>query len=255
MLKKEIKGIIKNPIYFIIMFLPMVLAFIMSEGTKNYLSQHIQNSFSVDTVKEVVMYDGILLNSKVQFAVSELNFMLMMSAVLAGLSIFEERKLYVWDRIVCKSNFVLIKFFIHYVFSLIMITSNVIGYRLLFDIRFPINSICIFLSIPIISISLGLFVGLLVYNKAILSNIIMMIVMIMGYFGGAISLTSVLSNTKFMNVLMYLSPLTMANRLIFKDLIHIDWGNDLFIWILIILIFAVTLIFLIARRLRNGACI
>lgn len=255
MLKKEIKGIIKNPIYFIIMFLPMVLAFIMSEGTKNYLSQHIQNSFSVDTVKEVVMYDGILLNSKVQFAVSELNFMLMMSAVLAGLSIFEERKLHVWDRVVCKSNFVLIKFFTHYTFSFIMITSNVIGYRLLFDIRFPINSICIFLSIPIISISLGLFVGLLVYNKAILSNIIMMIVMIMGYFGGAISLTSVLSNTKFMNVLMYLSPLTMANRLIFKDLIHIDWGNDLFIWILIILIFAVTLIFLMVRRLKNGAII
>lgn len=255
MLKKEIKGIIKNPIYFIIMFLPMVLAFIMSEGTKNYLSQHIQNSFSVDTVKEVVMYDEILLNSKVQFAVSELNFMLMMSAVLAGLSIFEERKLHVWDRIVCKSNFVLIKFFIHYVFSLIMITSNVIGYRLLFDICFPINSICIFLSIPIISISLGLFFGLSVYNKAILSNTIMMIVMLMGYFGGALSLTSVLSNTKFMDLLMYLSPLTIANRLIFKDLIQINFGNDLLIWILIFFTFVITFILLIGRRMRNGACI
>ena len=255
MLKKEIKGIIKNPVYIIIMFLPLFLTFIMSEGTKNYLSQHFQNSTAVNTAKEVILYNGVLLNSKSQFAVSELNFMLMMCAILAGLSIFEERKLHVWDRVVSKGNFILIKIFTHYAFSLIMILFNVIGYWILFDISFPIKSICIFLSIPIVSISFGLFVGILVYNRAMLSNTVLMIVMLMGYFGGALSLTSVLSNTKFMNVLMYISPLTMANKLIFKDLIHINWGNDLFIWISTILVFTLLFIFLIVRRLKNGASI
>ncbi len=255
MLKKEIKGIIKNPVYLIIMFLPLLLTFIMSEGTKKYLSQHIQSSAVINTAKEVILYDGTLLNSKVQFAVSELNFMLMMCAILAGLSIFEERKLHVWDRVVSKGDFMLIKFFTHYAFSLIMILFNVIGYWVLFDISFPIKSIWVFLSIPVFSISLGLFVGLLVYNRAMLSNTVLMIVMLMGYFGGALSLTSVLSNTKFMNVLMYLSPLTIANQLIFKDLIHVNWGNDLWIWISIVLIFELIFVSLIGRRIKSGASI
>lgn len=255
MLKKEIKEIIKNPIYSYHYVLPLLLTFIMSEGTKNYLLQHIQNIAVVNTTKEVILYDGILLNSKMQFAVSELNFMLMMCAILAGLSIFEERRLHVWDRIVRKGNFILIKFFTHYIFSLIMILFNVIGYWILFDIGISLKSIGIFLSIPIFSISLGLFVGLLVHNRAMLSNTILMIVMLMGYFGGALSLTSVLSNTKFMNTLMYLSPLTMANKLIFKALIHISWGRDLWIWISMILMFELIFVSLMRRRLKNGASI
>lgn len=256
MLKKEIRGIIKNPVYFIIMFLPMFLVFIMSEGTKNYLSQHIQSSVAIiDTAKEVVIYEGILLNSKVQFAVSELNFMLMMCAVLVGLSILEERRLHVWDRVVSKGDFMLVKFFTHYAFSLIMIVLNVIGYQILFDIGFSVKSMCIFLSIPIISILPGLFVGLVVSNRAVLSNTVLMIVMMTGYFGGALSLTSVLSNTKFMNVLMHLSPLTMANRLIFKDMIDVNWGNDLWIWILTVFIFMVIFVLLMVRRVKNGASI
>ena len=252
MLKKEIKGIIKNPVYFIIMCLPQLLTFIMSEGTKSYLSQHIQSIVAVNTVKEVIMYDGVLLNSKVQFAVSELNFMLMMCAILAGLSIFEERKLYVWNG---KGNFITIKFLTHYVFSLVLIVFNILGFRILFNIGFSIESLYIFISVPIISIILGLFVGLLAANRAILSNAILMIVMLTGYFGGALSLTSVLSNTKFMNVLMYLSPLTMANRLIFKNLVHVNWGNDLLIWILEIFVFVSIVVSLIGRRVKNGASI
>lgn len=255
MLKKEIKGIIKNPVYFIIILLPMILAFIMSEGTKKYLSQHIQNSLFVNTSKEIILYEGVLLNSKVQFSVSELNFMLMMCAILAGLSIFEERKLHVWDRVVCKSSFMLIKFFIHYVFSLIMIAFNMLGFWILFNISFPIKSLCVFFSIPILSIILGLFVGVVVNSRAMLSNTVLMIVMTMGFFGGALSLTSVLSNTRFMNVLMYLSPLTMANKLIFKDLIKENWGNDLLVWSLIVLIFVIVFISLIGRRVKNGASI
>ncbi|MDY6037688.1 MAG: hypothetical protein SPI74_01615 [Eubacterium sp.] len=125
----------------------------------------------------------------------------------------------------------------------------------MFDINFPIKSIGVFLSIPIISIILGLFVGLLACSRAILSNTVLMIVMMMGYFGGAISLTSVLSNTKFMNVLMYLSPLTRVNRLIFKDLIQVNRGNDLWIWILTVLVFATVLISLMGRRVKDGAII
>lgn len=255
MLRKEIKRLIHNPVYFIIMSLPLMLSFIMSEGTKSYLSQHLQGAIAVKTVKEVILYDGPLLNSKVQFAVSELNFMLMVCAVLAGLSMFEERKLHVWDRVVCKGRIVLLKFLTHYAFSLIMITFNIIGYRILFDIGFSIKSVGIFLSIPIISISVGLFVGILAYNRAMLSNTILMLVMMMGYFGGALSLTSVLSNTKFMNVLMHVSPLTIANRLIFKDLLHMQWGKDLWTWLCIVLICELILVSLMVRRVKNGSSI
>lgn len=255
MLKKEIKLMIKNPVYFIIMCLPQLLSFIMSEGTKNYLSQHNQSISQINTAKEVIMYNGILLNSKVQFAVSELNFMLMMCAILAGLSIFEERKLYVWNRVINKANFLIMKFITHYIFSLIMIAFNVLGFYIFFNISFSTQALYIFISIPLISIILGLCVGLFISNRAVLSNSILMIVMLMGYFGGALSMTSVLSNTKFMNVLMYLSPLTIANRLIFKNLILINWGNDLWIWLISIFLFLAIFVTLIGRRVKNGASI
>ena len=127
--------------------------------------------------------------------VSELNFMLMMCAILAGLSIFEERKLHVWNRVVDKGNFIIIKFITHYVFSLILIGFNVLGFYILFNISFLTESLYIFITVPIMSIILGLFVGLLAANRAMLSNTILMIVMLTGYFGGALSLTSVLSNS------------------------------------------------------------
>lgn len=255
MLKKEIKGMIKNPVYFIIMLLPLLLTFIMSEGTRNYLSRQIQSGISTSTAKEIILYGGALLNSRLQFAVSELNFMLMMCAILAGLSIFEERKLHVWNRVVNKADFILIKFITHYTFSLAMIAFNLFGFRILFNISFPIKSIYIFGSIPIISIMTGLLAGISVCNGAMLSNTVLMVVMMLGYFGGALSLTSVLSNTKFMNMLMYISPLTIANRLIFKALIGINWGNDLSAWILIVFVLAAALTCLIVRRLKNGASI
>lgn len=255
MLRKEIKAIIKNPVYFVIIVLPLFLAFIMSEGTKSYLSQHRQISEAVNTAREIIPYNGVVLNSKAQFAVSELNFMLMMCAILAGLSLFEERRLHVWDRVVEKNKFILIKFFIHYGVSVLMIVFNIVGFWLLFDIKMSVKSIFVFLSVPLISILLGFFVGITAKGRAVLSNTILMIVMIMGYFGGALSLTSVLSNTSFMNVLMRLSPLTMANKLVFKDLIGISMGNDLLLWILLISIFAGTFIFLIGRKIKNGASI
>lgn len=255
MLRKEIKGIVKNPVYFIIMSLPLLLAFIMSEGTKSYLLQHTQVLEGINTTKEIVLYNGMILNSKAQFAVSELNFMLVMCAILVGLSIFEERRLHVWDRVVDKKAFILTKFFTHYAFCLIMIAFNTIGFWILFSIKFPVKSMLVFISVPIISTFLGLFVGMVVNSRVILSNTILMLVMTMGFFGGALSLTSVLSNTKFMNVLMYLSPLTMANKLIFMDLINIDWGNNLFIWIALVIIFSGIFISLIGRRVKDGASI
>lgn len=253
MLKKEIRGIMKSPVYFIIAALPLLLTFIMSEGTRNYLVQHSQSSAVVRAAKEVALYDGASLPARVQFAVSELHFMLMMCAVLAGLSLFEERKLHVWDRAVRKSEFVLIKFFTHYAFSLAMIAFNVVGFWVLFDIRFPIHSLCIFFSVPLISILLGLFAGVTVRNRAMLSNSVLMAVMMMGYFGGALSLTSVLENTPFTSLLMYLSPLTWANQLIFKALLGVAWGKDLFIWGAVVLLFAGTFSFLMRKRVKHGA--
>lgn len=253
MLKKEIKGILKSPVYFIIAVLPLLLTFIMSEGTGNYLAQHSQSAAVVRATKEIALYDGASLSSRMQFAVSELNFMLMMCAVLAGLSLFEERKLHVWDRAVRKGEFVLIKFFTHYAFSLAMIALNVVGFWALFDIRFPLYSLCVFFSVPMISVILGLFAGAVVRNRAMLSNSVLMAVMMMGYFGGALSLTSVLENTPFMNLFMYLSPLTWANKLIFKALLGVEWGKDLFIWMAVVLLFAGTFGFLIGKRVKHGA--
>lgn len=255
MFRKEIKGILKNPAYFIIMILPLFLTFIMSEGTKNYLSQFTKTTEVLNSTKEIVLYNALILESKLQFAVSELNFMLMMYAILAGLSIFEERRLHIWDRVVNKVSFIFTKFIVHYIFAIIIIAFNMLGFWILFNIKFPIKSTCMFLCMPIISIVLGLFIGIIVKNRAILSNTILMMVMMMGFFGGALSLTSVLANTKYANVLMYLSPLTMANKLIFKDLINLNWGNDFLIWIAFISIFLGACISMIGRRIRNGSII
>lgn len=255
MLKKEIKSIVKNPIYYIVMILPFIITFIMSEGTKNYLLQRPEFTNNINVMKEVVLYSGQILNAKIQFAVSELNFMLLMASILIGLSVFEERRLHIWDRIVDKRKFILTKFFAHFVFSIVMITFNIYLFELVFDMQTPLKSILIFMSMPIISMFLGIFVGCIVQNRAMLSNTILMIVMFMGFFGGALSLTAVLSNTKFMNVLMYISPLTLANKLIYKNMINVNMRVQLFIWIGFVLLFAGLFTFLIERRIKNGTVI
>lgn len=255
MIKKEFKGAIRNPAYYIVMLLPILLTFIMSEGTKGYLSQGLQDQAIIRTTREISLYNGLILGSKEQFAVSELNFMLLIYSILPGLSIFEERRLHIWDRLVKKSQLLIVKFIVYYILSLIMIAINVLVFKFCFNISFPSRSICIFCSLPIVSVFLGLFIGVLVNNRTMLSNTLLMLVMIMGYFGGALSLTSVLANTKFMNVLMKLSPLSMVNRLIFKDLISMNWGNDLWVWSSLLLIISILLIGLISRRVKNGASI
>ncbi|UTC63153.1 ABC transporter permease [Treponema sp. OMZ 787] len=255
MLKKEIKGIVKNPVYYIVMILPFIITFIMSEGTKNYLLQRPEFTQKINVAKEIVLYSGQILDAKIQFAVSELNFMLLMASILIGLSVFEERRLHIWDRIVDKRKFVSVKFFAHYVFSVVMIVFNLILFAVIFDMQTPFKSILILLSMPIVSMLFGILIGLIVQNRAMLSNTILMIVMFMGFFGGALSLTSVLSNTKFMNVLMYISPLTLANKLIYKNLIHVTMGRELFIWIVFILGFAGLFIAFIERRIKNGTVI
>ncbi|UTC64007.1 hypothetical protein E4O00_08965 [Treponema sp. OMZ 788] len=255
MLKKEIKGIVKNPVYYIVMILPFIITFIMSEGTKNYLLQRTEFTHKINVAKEIVLYSGQILDAKIQFAVSELNFMLLMAAILIGLSVFEERRLHIWDRIVDKRKFISVKFFAHYGFSVVMIVFNLMLFALIFDMQTPFKSILILLSMPTVSMLFGILIGLIVQNRAMLSNTILMIVMFMGFFGGALSLTSVLSNTKCMNVLMYISPLTLANKLIYKNLINVNMGRELFIWIAFILGFAGLCIAFIERRMKNGTVI
>lgn len=237
------------------MFLPLLFTFILSEGTQHYLSQHINSELDINTVKNIILYNGIVLNSRTQFAVSELSFMLMMCAILSGLNVFEERTLHVWDRVVCKRLFLLIKFVIHFLFTVIMIGVNTFFLKMAFNISFSVKAILIFLSIPIISIPMGILVGMNVKNRTLLSNTILMIVMMMGYFGGALSLTSVLSNTRFMNLLMYISPLTIANKLIFKEMIHIAWTFDIVVWIVLCLVLSTIFTLLISWRIKNGASI
>lgn len=253
MFVKEVKSIFKNPIYYMILILPIILTLFMSEGTKNYLSREINNREIINTSKEVVIYDGKTLDSKEQFAVSELNFMLLMVSVLAGLNLFEERRLHIWDRVVQKNKFYFIKFLSHFIFSIIMVILNIAVFKFLLKIDFNLKSVFIFISVAIISINFGLFVGIIVKTRAAVSNTIMMIVMLMGYFGGALSLSSVLENTKFMNILIYISPLTFANKIIFKNLINISCLNEFIVWILLLIISSTLFSFYVQRRIKNGS--
>lgn len=255
MLKKEVKGIVNNPAYGIVILLPLVLTFIMSEGTKNYLLPHASTGETLQVAKEIVLYHGTILDAKIQFAVSELNFMLMMCAVPTGLNLLEERRTHVWDRVVGKKNFVFTKFLVHYGFALFMVLVNVVGFRWLFGIRIPIGSVLVFFSVPVLSLLFGLFVGLTVNTRAMVSNTVLVVVMLMGYFGGAWSLTSVLENTKVMNLLMYVSPITTANKLIFKDLLRIHFGSSLLLWLTLVMVLSALFLSLIKRRIDHGAVV
>lgn len=252
--KKEIISIVKNPVYYIIMFLPFILAFIMSEGTKNYINLNNISNIALK-ITNIELYKGIILNSRIQFAVSELSFMLMMTSILIGQSLFQERSLHIWDRIVKKESFIAKKFLYNYIFTIVMIVINTIMYNYILDILLSYKSILILSTLPIISLLLGIYISLTVKNKAILSNTILMIVMLSGYFGGALSMTSVLQNTKYMNYLMYLSPITFSNKLIFKDFLKINIVNEIIIWILSLFILSTILIYLIKRRIKNGSII
>ncbi|MDO5718999.1 MAG: hypothetical protein Q4P34_08445 [Tissierellia bacterium] len=253
MLKKELKLMIKNPAYFIIAILPFALSFFMSEGTKNYLLQYAVQADEIISSKEVIIYTGKVLDARAQFATSELSFMVMMSSILIGLSVFEERRLHIWDRLVGKERLLCLKFALHYIYDIILIMINLFLYKVAFGIEFPAKAYLLFSSIPIISLFLGMIIGLTVNSRAVLSNSILMIVMLLGYFGGALSLTSVLANTRFMNVLMYISPLTIVNKLIFSSIIGLE--KSFALWFISLAVFAIISLFFLNRRIKDGAVI
>ncbi len=255
MLSREIFKIIKSPVYYLFLFIPFLLTFFMSQGTSGYLESYLSSQGEVSTAVPVLVYSGKHLGADVQFAISELGLMLMMLANLSGLSLFEDRRLHIWDRIIDKNRFVFIKFISHFIFAIFMILISSLLYRFVYDIEFDIEVILVFLSISILGILFGISIGSLAKNRAVLSNVIMLVVMLMGYFGGALSLTSVLSNIKFMEYLMYLSPLTIANRVVFEDMLGFDSLRYAYIWIGEFSVLFILFISIILRRSKHDSII
>ena len=170
MVYKEVKGMMHNLAYLSIMVLPLLLTFIMASGTKNYLVDVSGLKESGNVLSNVSVYQGTLLDSKAQFAVSELSFMVMMVSNLIGLNVFEERDKHVWDRVVCKNQFIGMKFFMHVGFSLLMILLNVVCYKYLFGVKIPLSAILVFISITLICLPFGILVGMFVQSRAMVSN-------------------------------------------------------------------------------------
>ena len=252
MLIKEIRELSKNYVYWIVMLLPLLLTFVMSEGTKNYISQFANMGTAASSSEPVSIYTGPRLSSASQFAVSELSFMVLMTSDLIALSIFRERDLHIWDRVPNKTSFILIKLLTHTLFTTFMISINMGLYKLVFNIAIPINSIATLISLSIIATLFGTCVGISTKTKSTLSGIVLMSVMTMGYFGGALSLTSVLANTQYMNKLMYLSPLTLTNQIIYKSMLGLDITYNLYLWAGIACILAGVMSLIIIRRIKHG---
>ncbi|MDO5726170.1 MAG: hypothetical protein Q4P29_07740 [Tissierellia bacterium] len=253
MLKKELKTLLNSKVYLFILILPFILTFFMSEGTKNYLLENRQTLNTVETKVEIVPYDGKILDAQTQFAVSELSFILMMSASLLGLNLFEERKLHTWDRIVAKNELLTIKILLHYIFDILMILVSIFLFNIVLNLKFPISSILLFATIPFMSLTFGAAIALIAANRTMVSNIIMLVVMLLGYLGGALSLTSVLANTKFMNILMNFSPLTIVNRLIFRQILELFEPMQLLPWLMVNLIVGTLSIAIIRKQVKYGS--
>ncbi len=251
MLKKELKIMINNKAYLFLLILPALLAFFMSEGTKGYLDKFYYLGYSTSLINNEVLYTGKILFAKTQFAISELNFMLMMISSFLGLNILEERSLHIWDRIIDKFKFLLIKAVLHYIYALLMIIVSALIFKFLFEIDFSFNAILITFTVPIISLCLGTIAGIFLGNRTVLSNTVLMIVMLFGYFGGALSLSSVLSTTKYMNYLIYLSPLTLINKILFMEHLGLDYRNLFFVWIVVLVILTTFTVLFVKRRLKN----
>lgn len=252
MFKKEIQLLSRKSSHWILCILPFFLAFFMSEGTKNYLNQWMMTGEAVSTNQEIVLYTGKIIDAKTQFAISELHTMLFMVSTLIGLHIFEERKLHIWDRVIAKERFLSIIFLTYYLFSFLMIIVNLILYRVIFKLNFPISSILLFLSIPFISLNMGLVAGLYLQSRSVIVNVLMMICMLFGYLGGALSLVSVLSTTKIMDKIMYLSPISLANKIVFSQMLDLSTGNYKIFWFVLVFMTIGISIILIRRKVYDS---
>ena len=252
MLIKELKEISKNYVYLIVMLLPLLLTFVMSQGTINYAPQPTSIPITTTTTKPVSTYTGIQLASASQFAVSELSFMLLMTSDLVALSMFRERKLHIWDRVNDKKAFISAKIIAHIIFAIAMIAFNIALYKILFNIAIPYSSTAALILLSLVATLFGICIGISSKTKSGLSGTVLMSVMTMGYFGGALSLTSVLANTKYMNQLMYISPLTHTNQIIYKSMLNIDTTYNLYTWIAIASLLIITMTFIVIRRIKNG---
>lgn len=253
MIKKEIKQLLRSPSYYIMLLLPFLLIFFMSEGTKGYLAPLPPSPSSVSA--PILLYQGILLNAQQQFAVSELTFMLFMSTILLGLNILKERQTNVWNRVICKKRFLLIKSGVHAVYHLLLITVTLGLLYFFYQISYSWYDILCFISVSCISLPFAVFIGLKASSQTILSNLMLLSVMLLGYFGGALSLSSVLANTKGMNILRYLSPLTLVNQCIYRDILSCSNSTITIAWWSVVFILSTSLLILIQRRVTYDSII
>ncbi|MDO5695835.1 MAG: hypothetical protein Q4P30_03645 [Eubacteriales bacterium] len=253
MFRQSLRGIIRGPAYYLLSILPFVLTLFLSAGTQGYLDRFAETAVHVPG--PVVRYSGPVLGAAEQFAVSELSFILMMVSVLTGLAVLRERHLHVWDRLPCRGRFFAVHLLTHVGYGLWVLGLNSVLYIIVFEIRFSVSQLAVFASILPLAVLFGGFTALCVRERSVLSNIVLMAVMLSGYLGGALSLTAVLQNTRFMNVLRYASPLTLVNEVIYRMHLHLLQGENLVAWAVTLMALSIILLIGCERRIRHGSII
>lgn len=211
MFKKELRHLGRNyGLLFFIVFAPALLTFIMGQGTMHY------NPGIGQTVRDLGARIQVLnlprITSTQSFAISATTFFAMMLSNFIAHDLYQERENRTLDRHPSKARLLMAKGLLYAAVLLLMILISGLTNRLFYGIQWTLPMIGLFWSTGFLSIPFGFLIALKAHSKQVLSNIALMIVMLLGYFSGTLSLMSVLKNTPIMRRLIYISPLTWLNE-------------------------------------------
>lgn len=220
MFRKELRHLRHQyGLLFFIIFAPALLTFVMGQGTMHYqagIGQAVQ-----DLGARIRVLDVPRITSTQSFAISATTFFAMMLSNFIAHDLYRERENRTLDRHPSKARLLLTKGLLYAVLLLLMILISNLANRLFYGIRWTLPMIGLFWSTGFISIPFGFLIALTAHSKQVLSNIVLMIVMLLGYFSGTLSLMSVLKNTPLMRHLIYISPLTWLNEALTHRFLHV----------------------------------
>lgn len=168
---------------------------------------------------QTVTLDSTPVNSKVYFTFSGLAFAILFMSLLIAHSVYDERELKTIERIKISkagvSNMFASKIVTGIACGLVQIAVVFLFSTFVLNVTWGSKAPVMFLVLLFLvlySSVFGAVLGMISKNKSMCQSLVMMITMLCGYLGGAITPLYLLENMTFFNIIIKASPLYWANR-------------------------------------------
>ncbi|XID90453.1 ABC transporter permease [Paenibacillaceae bacterium WGS1546] len=210
---------------------------------------------TIPPVITTTVLEGNTVNSFAYFTFSGLGLIMLYISSIIAHSVSNEKELRTLERIKLSNANIRLMLVSKIVFGLLIgvlqIAEVYIFSSFVLDVHWGSNTplmICVLLTLAVFSSTLGAIVGIAVKNKLLINNLVLMLVVLIGFLGGAFSPITMLENIPVVSTLIKGSPLYWSNQ----ALTYLYSGTiDASVWIAMAVCLGSSLLILALYRLKT----